>query len=411
MPDKSKELAVHTSMFACAVALFLAINAAVLRFGPLKCNAQEFPYHGWTWWTVQDLTHGNLTSNNVVLLGSSLMVAAIAQCDATVKEKRLDLSTYRGAYYLDQQLKKKLGGRYSTINLSAPGQMPSDAYLTIKAALDYGSKPQLVIYGVAPRDFLDGTLVSPSDTEAFKYLSRSVDLQGADLDFFRSPVGKLDWILQRTVGLYRCALDCRILLEKAISAAVLPVVAQEANAASYTLRQDLAQQGTALNIEPGAMMAEVSRPGQGPQNVQQDIVMYQQRYGNADPLSYKTQFRFLKRVAYLCYARQIPLVLVNMPVTILNKRLIKPGLYDRYTSDLATFARENGAQFIDMGSADNFADADFRDTVHLNGFGGKKFVDGLVQAAQSNKRLRQIMVAASNALEERSLATSTPQGM
>ena len=150
------------------------------------------------------------------------MVAAIAECDANYLKHSLDLATYRGASYMDTVLHDKLGGTFNTMNLSAPGQMPSDAYLTLKAALKEGMKPNVIVYGLAPRDFLDGTMQSPSDTEAFKYLRRSVDISDCGLDYFSSPFGKLEWLLQRSVNLYGISLDCRLMLEKTFQAVYKP---------------------------------------------------------------------------------------------------------------------------------------------------------------------------------------------
>jgi hypothetical protein len=35
-------------------------------------------------------------------------------------------------------------------------------------------KPKTIIYGIAPRDFMDNTLASPASTETFRYVGRSV---------------------------------------------------------------------------------------------------------------------------------------------------------------------------------------------------------------------------------------------
>jgi hypothetical protein len=54
---------------------------------------------------------------------------------------------------------------------------------------------------------------------------------------------------------------------------------------------------------------------------------------------------------------------------------------------------------------------DYRDTVHLNGVGGRKFVDQLVAYTGKDRFLSQIVAQAARAPHERSLATSTMSRM
>src|SRR5262249_6607891 len=157
----------------------------------------QYPVHTWTWWTVKNVRDrcstiksertekmrsnqkerseaGERPDCRVVLLGSSLMVVAMAECDSTWLKERIDLTTYRDARYFDERIQHLFDRNPGTLNLSAPGQVPSDAYLTLKFALKQGIKPDLIVYGLAPRDFLDGTMQSPFDSECYRYLNRLV---------------------------------------------------------------------------------------------------------------------------------------------------------------------------------------------------------------------------------------------
>src|SRR5215470_9651366 len=148
------------SCFLLALGLFVLLNALLSFYAPIQFDAFKFPYKGWDWWTINDLRR-RAEVHNVALLGSSLMVSAVAGCDANFLNKNLDLANYHKCSYLDHRLRTTFGGSFDTFNLSAPGQMPSDAYLSLRAMVNCANRPDVVIYGIAPRDLIDSTLSSP----------------------------------------------------------------------------------------------------------------------------------------------------------------------------------------------------------------------------------------------------------
>ncbi|HEY9676697.1 MAG TPA: hypothetical protein V6C76_01750 [Drouetiella sp.] len=368
------------SAFVISLLAFGAINTITAQSEYGKPNPKLTPYRGWSWWTTHDIRNSTAPSN-VVLLGSSLMVAAIAECDANYVQHSLDLSTYRGATYLDSVLQQRFNSSFSTLNLSAPGQMPSDAYLTLKAAIDEGVKPQILIYGVAPRDFLDGTMQSPSDTEAFKYLSRSVDINNYGLDFFSTPFGKLEWLLRQNLNLYKVSIDCRIRFERFARHlfthnGLCDLPDHEGAAGPFAAK--LRALYRPFNIEPGTFLALQTIHDNSP--LIDNTRDYRDRYRNPDHGLYQTQFRFLDRIAKLCADNKIKLVVIEMPITKRNVEILKPHVYQQYKTDLAASCRDNGVPLLNLCQFDKYSPVDYRDTVHLNGFGGKKFVDNLVPA-------------------------------
>lgn len=386
------------SAFTLSIIAFAAINAGLAYSPYSQVNPEITSYHSWTWWTVNDIRHATKPAN-VVLLGSSLMVAAIAECDANFLKRSLDLATYRGASYLDSVLHDKLGGTFNTMNLSAPGQMPSDAYLTLKSALKEGMKPEVIVYGVAPRDFLDGTMQSPSDTEAFKYLQRSVDISDCGYDFYSSPFGKFDWFLQRSVNLYRLSLDCRLTLEKLSRQylshnGLVNLPEQEGAAGPFAIR--LRALMRPFNIEPGTFLALQTVDDKSPMlDNRRD---YKDRYRNPDQRLYETQFRFLDRIVDTCARENIKLVLVQMPITQENVQILKPALYEKYKADLARVSADKKITLLDLCKFEQYTKNDYRDTVHLNGFGGKKFVDNLAAAIGADNQLKTSLTTAGKGL-------------
>ncbi|HEY9732384.1 MAG TPA: DUF1574 family protein [Drouetiella sp.] len=381
------------SAFTLSLVAFAAINAGLAYTPYANVNPEISSYRGWSWWTVNDIRHATRPAN-VVLLGSSLMVAAIAECDANYVKHSLDLATYRGATYLDQVLHDKLGGSFNTMNLSAPGQMPSDAYLTLKASLKEGMKPDVIVYGVAPRDFIDGTMQSPSDTEAFKYLQRSVDISDCGSDFYASPFGKFDWLLQRSINLYRISLDCRLTLEqlsrKYLSHnGIFNLPEQEGEAGPFATR--LRALLRPFNIEPGTFLALQTVKDNSP--LIDNRRDYMDRYKNPDQKLYATQFRFLERIIRTCKERNIKLILVQMPITLDNVQILKPAHYTKYKNDLARVSADNKIALLDLCKFEQYDRSDYRDTVHLNGYGGKKFVDNLVTAISADAALKPALTA------------------
>lgn len=389
------------SAFSLSLLTFAAINVAIANSQLGEVNPSVSSYRGWSWWTVNDIRHAEKPAN-VVLIGSSLMVAAVAECDANFLKRSLDLATYRGASYLDSVLHNRLGGTFNTMNLSAPGQMPSDAYLTLKAAINEGVKPKVIVYGVAPRDFLDGTMQSPSDTEAFKYLQRSVDISDCGLDFYATPFGKFDWLLQRSVNLYRISLDCRITLEQACRKffshnGIFNLSEQEGAAGPFANR--LRALWRPFNIEPGTFLAlQTVDDKSGMIDNTRD---YKDRYRNPDSALYETQFRFLQRIISLCKEEKIKLVMVQMPITQDNVQILKPAVYAKYKADLTAACADNNIPFLDLCQFQQYTREDYRDTVHLNGFGGKKFVDNLVAAIERHPALKTAVCGAGAVLSGR----------
>ncbi len=394
-PHKQLRKNKFRSAFTYSLVAFTAINVALACTQFFKVNPDNSSYRGWSWWTVHDIRHTTVPSN-VVLLGSSLMVAAIAECDANFLKRTLDLATYRGASYLDKVLQDRFRGSFNTLNLSAPGQMPSDAYLTLKAAVNEGVKPDILVYGVAPRDFLDGTMQSPSDTEAFKFLQRRVDISDCGLDYYASPFGKLDWLLRSSLNLYRVSSDCRLSTERWCRLYLshnglfnLPEYEGEAGPFASRLRAI----NRPFNIEPGTFLAL--------QTIKDKSAMidnrrdYMDRYRNPDQRLYETQFRFLERITRLCAQKGITLIIVQMPITLENVQLLKPALYSKYKADLAHLCAKEKIRLLDLCQFNQYTRDDYRDTVHLNGYGGKKFVDSLVFAVGKDDQLKKTFVEAS----------------
>ncbi|MGH9552807.1 MAG: hypothetical protein ACRD3W_25735, partial [Terriglobales bacterium] len=340
----------------------------------------------------------------LALLGSSLVVVAMSECDATVQKQPLDLCFYRKDAYLDQQLKKRFGCDYRSINLAAPGQIPSDAYLTLEAALKNGIKPGALIYGLAPRDFIDGTLQNAYDTEPFQYLSHIVDVRNCAGDIYRNPISQVDWGLKRGVFLYGASTEIlQELHDQAWRDLNTFLTAQTGGTAEVMQHpvKPLIPSYQLFDMAPGSMIARADA-GRAPCDNTQD---YKDRYKNPNLASYKNQFGFLERLITLCQRNDIELVLVNMPVTPHNLSLLGRQWHERYLRDVAHVAAVHNITYIDECTPGRYQPEDFHDIVHLTGKGGKKFIDNLVEKLSAAPNASAAMIAAGEQAK-RTMATT-----
>lgn len=395
-------------VFMMACACFVLLNIALTFFAPIKFDEYKFPYRGWAWWTMNDLKRGK-ADHNIALLGSSLMVSVIAGADANHLNKNLDLTSYHKASYLDDQLRARFPGSFNTFNLSAPGQMPSDAYLALRAMVNTANRPDVVIYGVAPRDFIDSTLSSPASTEPFKYLKRFVNIDDVAFAVFRDPFARLDWLMQRSIYLYGSSLDFQLAFNDFATEFLQTAVPRPYNNPRFTWwdRVRLMPQYLPGEIHPEAVMAGPIDRKTADERYSDNTKEYQDRYRSPDPHTYKTQIYFLKRLAKFCHQERIELVLVNMPITLYNVGMLQPGVYMKYLQAMRELAVEANMPFYDLANFAMYQRNDFHDSVHLNAFGGRKFLDDLVNRLANDGRCRGAFILAGQQLDRnKSIAAS-----
>lgn len=401
----SKPSARWRSAFLVAALAFFFLNGLLSFANPVNVDPFEYPIHTWSWWSVQALRQRE-TVSNLAFMGSSLIVTAISESDARFLGRRLDLTTHREARYFDDQLSKRLNGEIKSINLSAPGQMPSDALLMLKAALMLGHKPDFIVYGLAPRDFIDGTLSDPTDTEAFKILERIVDESTHRQDLAVTPWARLFHGLRDRIYLLSRSIDLQMQLDdlavKLFSRSALAV--DGAEGWSQKNRMAILPTYKMLELSPGLVYANprpkeataksgIEESGDEPP----DLPTYRTRYRNPDMTSYAKQLSYLKMLVDTCKKEGICIVLVNMPVRECNLALLTPGMHKRYLNDIESLSASESIPYFDMCETTAYSKSDYHDSVHLNSLGGEKFVKRLVsnfaRSAEAQARLKEICAA------------------
>ena len=78
------------SVFGVAFVIFVLLNIYCSFSNPFRFDPFKYSYRGWAWWTMNDLKRSAENVHNVAVLGSSLMVSAVAGTDATKGESPQD---------------------------------------------------------------------------------------------------------------------------------------------------------------------------------------------------------------------------------------------------------------------------------------------------------------------------------
>lgn len=404
-PEQRARLAKST--FVLALLVFGALNFYLAFFTPIQFDQYKSGYRSWAWWAMHDL-RSTSEVHNVALLGSSLMVNAIAGCDANYQNKSVDLTQYHKAIYLDHKLRTAFGGSFNTFNLALAGQMPSDAYLALRAMVNCAHRPDVVIYGLAPRDFLDSTLNSPVDTEPFRYFKRLVNVDDVAKAMFRTPLAKLDWFLQRLVYLYGTSVDFQLVAGDGIENFLSWAVPVPPGTKPFTWwdRTRLLPRYLPGELIPNAVMHVPVDRATAIARYKDNTPEYIARYKSPDELTYKTQIFFLYQIANFCRKERIELIVVNMPITFQNAIILKPQTFANYLQGMKIICFETGTIYFDLCDFNFFQMTDFDDTVHMNAFGGTKFIDALVERLKTDWRASSSMALAGKELERYLMANS-----
>lgn len=397
------------SLFLRAVAVFLILDVVLSFMVPIRFDRFDFPYKGWVWWTFNGLRDSAQTEN-VALMGSSLIVTATNYSDALYLNKPLNIATYHGAQYLDSLLEGKYGSSFKTYNLSSPGQIPSDAYMTLQAMLKTSHRPDVLIYGLAPRDFYDSSRASAMDSEPFRYLRRLVNLGGTQGRMFRTPWAKMNWLLEENLYLYGNSIDLQLLSTRAAERVVDKLAPLPAGVQPYTYwqRQELMPEYKAAEVYPQAVNIEPEDP-LNPPPLKDDSDQYLDRYRKPSKRTFHDQFFFLNKVAEVCQREKIELILVNMPITEGNIKLLGTRRYLEYIHALYRFSQEHNVPTFDMTDFAYFDKRmNYHDSVHLNALGGKKFFDRLVEALAATPRTNAALELAGQKLQKQESLINEP---
>lgn len=365
-PTKGHGLAVS---FALMAMLAFAGLDVFNRFC-LRCDPYASAYKSWAWWAVHD--YRQLPAKpDVVIFGSSLILNALNDCDATFLQQRFDAVTHHRASYFEQLLSNKYHPVIAA-SFAMGGQMASDVYALFSTMCTGEQAPPTVVWGIAPRDFIDSLFGSASDTETAHYMGQ---IAGKE-NFFPLPRSSFWTQVQQSISkmstLYARRMQfcdaqvylCKLLLSK--------ISTYDPN--KTFVPEWLVKYATAALPEDNGRWQWIVRPysaskAKDPDNSDE----YKKRYQPFREATFQNQLAYLQKILAIAKAQHSKVVLVNMPLQPENTKLLSTGVYEQYLQKTRGLAAQYDAQYIDYNKPGLFGTSDFADPIHLDGMGGMKF--------------------------------------
>jgi hypothetical protein len=328
----------------------------------------------WSWWLCKAYM-GEHPAPDVVLFGSSQVGSALVTADAQTDFKVVDALTHRRASTLQKELLKQTGQEISVFSLSAPGQMISDAYMLSRVLLKPGHQPKLVVFGVAPRDFIDNTMTCAASTEPYKFLTK-----------FETP-GNLSWMAYE--GDFWSRMQCFVdgMPMKRFGTDLMSTfasAAEEQRPATEKKNNNPLSAISGAEAIPGAWKV----PANIPRTLWIDNTKeYKHRFKNYNPPLYAGQMQFFKEFLTEMRSQGIKVLVVGMPTMPMNRELLPQKFWTKFRTAVASACEENGASWLDLTADGNFQKSDYLDTVHLNAYGGIKLFNTIAREVNARPSL------------------------
>ena len=376
------------SRFVIALLFFLIVGFLAFKVGePIKANnvtvdAQE---KTWTEWALSDF---NKESNpaRIVIIGSSLVLTPINLADAQFHNSTVNGALHHKSDFLASLLKKRTDVETSNFNFALPGLMPSDAYLITKLFMTGKNHPDLLIYGVGPRDFVDNLLASPASTDPFrclsKYLPANEKEQVVSLYKGKDWQSRMDYFVAEHFPLYGkrdelmaiCTEQGQKLYQKAN-----PIITGLHNGVGTKSKFTVADlhnllptyNPMAIDINQAIFQPNVKLD---PDRFARNLDEYKARYRKPNWDTFTCQSSFFLDTLKIARDNNVKVLVVAMPITSVNRDLLPGYIFNLYKNNLRVLSKSFSADFLDLGSNPCFTDQDFGDTVHLSTSGSTKMV-------------------------------------
>ncbi len=387
------------SKFFISVVLFAAVSSlfAMTRLGNIAPT--DFPIRTWTGWAVDDFLSDKQGRPQVVFLGSSLVLVPVAGVDADYLKRPIDGSRHHQSQYFEDQFKRESGMQVKTFNFGLPGEMPSDAYLITKFLLKGEKRPDVLVYGVGPRDFMDSLLPSPAATDPYQYLSRFGDVTTHRHLIAPEWDQRLNFELAQFVYPYGHKFDMSVTSERTITAILNELLPAPKTDKPFTIadRRTLFPYYKQMEITSNeAFFRPTTAETRTFDNA--NLQEYKKRYARLNWRTFTHQMKFLADLMNTARERGTQVILVSMPITDLNRDLLEKGTWESYKKSLRVLAQSKDATFVDLGDSKQFAINDFMDTVHLHSGGGMKLLDILAARAAKDRRVMSALDATNSSI-------------
>lgn len=363
----------YLSAAVVAVSLLLVMDAFISVANPSKEHLFEFDKCD-----ILNVVHSyknDAQTADVALLGSSLVEVPSIQAAALAVGQPVDRLTHHRCEFAEKALHSQLGTEVKVVSLAIGGEMASDAYLIAKHILSGEKTPRAIVYGIGPRDFQDNLMPGVHTSDTFKLLSDLDDLPDALTVREISFETKIGLALEHVSGIWRNRNHLCSSLTKSVNANVTSALPVMAGAST----QNPVKQAD-LTKFIGGLIA----PGEAVWHPDDEYMLrnYLARYNPTAPAQIETQLDYFKRLLQLCNERQIPIVVVNMPLGAINRKVMPPGFYDQYQIATKKICDEASVSYVNLNVSPLNRPENFLDTVHLNPSGSAEFFNALARAVE-----------------------------
>ena len=363
----------------------------------------------------------------VTLLGSSLPMCAFYYSDGDKLVRQLEkitaprglnlMQSYPEAKYFRSQLKRQFAKDPTVFNFTTAACMPSDARLLLMRMIEKRRQPQVLIYGLGLRDFVDNVNPPPGQTPAFRALCDASYL-AHNASVVTAAAARTELALASLSQVYRLKDQFHLLMESSLCREFKRQTNLERAFANIDREREQKKRALATskasetapatengNIEPpnqphkpnsinsaplfagtkakpGRQQPALATPTLPTSPSTLSLLDYPARYNPPNYKQLAREMTELNKIVDVCQANGIKLVLVNMPVSAGHKTLSAPGLRQTYLANLQGLAAQHSIPIIDFENNHIFAEKDFLDTVHLSNDGAKKMIADLLKGLE-----------------------------
>ncbi len=326
----------------------------------------------------------------MVLLGSSLVVAPVVQSESQFRKRAIKRFFERRATACEEQLKKFISEpagqqKVQVFNAAVGGGMASDDYFVARTLLESSNKPVALVCGVAPRDFQDNLVPGIYSTSAFQILSNLSDLKDVFNDSSLTLDKKFDISMGRVSSLWRNRTELKsyfgLVAKKLIEKACPFIVFEKYGGSTMTLA--LQKDGIFPEEVKGTPLAY---PGYAIDHYApaKTSEQYMRSYNPVSKSMVNEQFSYFEKTLELAQEHGVDVLVVNMPLSTSNKKLLAPGFYEAYRQRLKDICARHEVHVTDFNNSNWDADGNFIDTVHLSAEKSNAFIHALMQAVSDS---------------------------
>lgn len=317
---------------------------------------------------------------DVVILGSSLILATTERL-GDMEPARPGVKELTGpapkAKIYEAALSQAAGKDISVKVLAVPGASASDQALVTKNLLQSKKAPKLLVFTYAPRDFIANDLAESADYTPSARVFHYSKLEHEFLPLSWTPDSLKSWAkahrdfidaVRRQV-LRRIKDDaCHLSGHPDTLFHAAPVVSPGAKPTESNKEDEQTKQEVTIKIDDLVN----SNP-----DLKIDLNLYKTRYRPFNSKRMEEQLAALEELLKDAQGKQIPVLLLGMPLSSENISILGEDKYQLLTGKIKDLAGKYGADIKDMNESrtNTFSlRKDFADSVHLNKEGSRRFV-------------------------------------